>query len=223
MRRAGLLLLASLSAAGCGRMSVGLWADSSRGQSVAAVSSIDLPAEPTALRKNPKAAKPVEDPADDWDVPDHAVPAVSSTRPIPKADAKPKLESPKAEPPKPEPVKSETPNSKSIEVESWTPKLEPGAKPPEFAHDKEYKWIQGRVTRVKISGARVWEIRFAPYDQEDQYGGSFVLDGALPKDLKEGELIRVNGVPSSASPHERNPGYRCEQITFMDRTTRPAK
>jgi hypothetical protein len=212
MRRAGIALAAAAVAwiaAGCSRLGVGLWADSDRGQSVAAIASIELPPEPAVFRNSApaveKAGKAETAAADEWDVPAHVKPvATPSTPDIPKA-AKPK------EPPKP---------SKVVEVETWTPKTEPGTKPAEFgAEAGNYGWIQGRVAYVKIAGQRVWKIRFAPYDRIDKFGGSFVLEGKLPDDLKDGDLVRISGSPSSIQD-ARQARYLCEQITFLDRAAK---
>src|SRR5687768_11774103 len=90
MRRAGMALSAAVVAwtvTGCSRLGVGLWADSDRGQSVAAIASIELPPEPAVLRNSApaveKAAKAETAAADEWDVPVHAKPAASSPSPSP--------------------------------------------------------------------------------------------------------------------------------------------
>jgi len=194
---------------GCSRLGVGLWADSDRGQSVAAIATIELPPEPEVLRNSApaveKAAKAEAAEADEWDVPTHSKTVAPPSNPdIPKAVKH-------QEPPKP---------SKVVEVESWTPKTEPGAKPAEFgAEASDYRWIQGRVAYVKIGGQRVWKIRFAPYDRVDKFGGSFVLDGKLPDDLKDGDLVRISGSPSSIQD-TRQARYQCEQITFLERSAK---
>ena len=217
MRRAGLAISATMVAiatTGCASMSVGLWADSDRGQSVASIVSIELPPEPSSLRESTPAVersgKPPLSSADEWDLPVHLKPSEEKSSEAKLSDI------PKAIVPskKPTPIKI-------VEIETWTPKVEPGAKPAEFgAEPTGYRWIQGRVSYLKISGSRVWKIRFAPIDQVDKFGGSFVLDGKLPDDLKDGDLVRINGCPA-AIQDARQPRYQCERITFMERNERP--
>jgi hypothetical protein len=184
-------------------MSAGFWADSDRGQrSVAAIASIELPPEPVAVRESkPAVAKPVAAASDDWDVPEHRKTTPVDPEKIPSATKPP----PKKEPADPGP-------------ESWGPTAKGISKSAEFGSEPEaYRWLQGRVSFVKIGGDRVWKIRFAPYDKVDKYGGSFVLEGALPSNLKEGDLVRVEGFPANGQADARSARYNCMRVSVLKR------
>lgn len=223
MRRTGLVILANVALSGCGHLSVGLWSDSDRGAaSVASITTIEFPAEPSMSRKSTPAVEPKKSPTspeDEWEVPEHSKPTVevAVAAKIPSA-VKPLKEQ---SPPEPLPPKNTTDPSVS---ESWTPRIPEGVKSAEFAADsKDYRWIQGRVAYVKISGTRVWKIRFAPYDQVDRYGGSFVLEGTMPPNLKEGDLIRAEGRPLSDGTESRVARYRCDRLTILQRGEQSAQ
>jgi hypothetical protein len=204
MRRIVLPFLALLSS-GCAQMSVGLWADSDRGErSVAAIASIELPPEPTAVREaRPAVKKAAPNRDDEWDVPDQ------ETTAAPPVIAK----IPSAQKPEPEPA-----------VETWAPTGKSVSPSAEFGGDAvNYRWVQGRVSYVKISGNRVWKIRFAPYDQSDKFGGSFILDGSLPKELKDGDLVRVEGTPNSDSGETRNVRFHCSRVVVLDPKDKPKR
>ena len=87
-------------------------------------------------------------------------------------------------------------------VGDWDPPTippRPASAPPQtsaasrlYAKSGDYSWIQGRLLRVHSLGG-VWQVRYAPHDQADEHGGKFILIGALPDDIREGELVRIEG------------------------------
>ncbi len=56
---------------------------------------------------------------------------------------------------------------------------------------EDYSEVTG--TLIRLQSRRVWQIRYAGHDKSDKYGGAFMLTGALPDNLKEGQRVRVRG------------------------------
>ena len=73
------------------------------------------------------------------------------------------------------------------------PVYQPSGSLGDYGHDKEYKWLIGRLQRVHVRGGE-WKIRYAPLDQIDQWGGSMVLAPDIRlEEFSEGDLIHVEG------------------------------
>ena len=149
---------------------------------------------PKPAVKNVKAPSPTDD---EWETP-------ASKKGTPAVDAK----IPAAQPMNPD------------VTESWGPTVKVSKTAEYGSEPNTYRWIQGRASFVKISGNRVWKIRFAPYDQVDRFGGTFVLDGSIPADLKEGDLVRVEGGPAPGQTDSRNARYNCTRVTVLQRSGR---
>ena len=215
MRRL-VLALSAAATTGCAQTSVGLWADSDRGErSMAAIASIELPPDPASVRAprpavNSGKTSPSND--DEWEAPASK-----------KAPAAVEARIPAAQNMKPGPAKTNPATAEAAApdvTESWGPTVKV-SKTAEFGSEPStYRWLQGRASFVKISGQRVWKIRFAPYDQVDRFGGSFVLDGSIPPDLKEGDLVRVEGGPAAGETDTRNARYNCTRVTILQRSGR---
>jgi hypothetical protein len=66
------------------------------------------------------------------------------------------------------------------------------------------KDVTGEVEKFQ----NTWRLRYASIDVEDEYGGSFVLDGAIDASrLREGQRIRVHG--QVIPPENRQTPARC--------------
>jgi hypothetical protein len=223
MRRTVLALLAvAATAPGCAQMSVGLWADSDRGEkSVSAIASIELPAEPTAAKAPKPAVKRVAPKNDDeWDVPVHGKPTPAAAAKTPNAATRTPKQTVAVERPG-DPTPPPKVDAQTEAEDAWGPSAKGVSKSAEFAHEaKTYRWIQGRVSFVKLSGARVWKIRFAPLDQVDQYGGTFVLDGKLPAEMKDGDLVRAAGIPATDYADSRPSRYNCRQVAILQKASK---
>lgn len=99
-----------------------------------------------------------------------------------------------------------------------------GDKPAEFACDeKNFYWIQGRVSRVHLGREKVWKVRYAPYDKVDPYGGSLVLKGPLPSDLEDGDLIRAEGIVPEKTQENRAAEYRCHRVIVLAKKSQESK
>ena len=89
---------------------------------------------------------------------------------------------------------------------------------PVYAHGENYEWLMGVVHRVHIP-RKGWKIRYAPLDQQDQWGGSVVpapdvrIDG-----FQDGDNIYVEGeiISDRASLYLSGPRYRITSIRRVD-------
>lgn len=79
------------------------------------------------------------------------------------------------------------------------------------AHAEDYSWVQGELVRIHSRGG-FWQVRFASYDQADSYGGKFVVVGDLPSDVKEGDLVRVQGRILGYDPRLNGTEYRVNKM-----------
>jgi hypothetical protein len=79
------------------------------------------------------------------------------------------------------------------------------------AHAEDYSWVQGELVRIHARGG-FWQVRFASYDQADAYGGKFVVVGDLPSDVKEGDLVRVQGRILGYDPRLNGTEYRVNKM-----------
>lgn len=79
----------------------------------------------------------------------------------------------------------------------------------EFAHAKDYSWVQGRLEYRHRT--HEWRVRYEPLWEEDRYGGSLVIQsGDAQKRWREGDWVRLSGtVQDSSSAH--GPVYQVDQ------------
>jgi hypothetical protein len=68
---------------------------------------------------------------------------------------------------------------------------EPGGKT--YGHADDYTWLIGRLQKISTPTEQ-WKIRYAPLDEEDQWGGSMVLapDARLAQ-YRDGEVVYLEG------------------------------
>jgi hypothetical protein len=76
----------------------------------------------------------------------------------------------------------------------------------------DFTWIRGRLTHIHSRGG-FWQLRYAPHDKPDEFGGAFVLTGNLPSDLKEGDGVTVKGKPAGFSDRYQATVYQVTEIT----------
>lgn len=62
-----------------------------------------------------------------------------------------------------------------------------------FGRAKDFSWVQGQLTRMHHARGECWQVRYAPHDASDEYGGKFFLVGDLPKDFKDGDVVQIRG------------------------------
>jgi uncharacterized protein (TIGR03000 family) len=81
-----------------------------------------------------------------------------------------------------------------------------------FAHDPEYHWLVGTLDYSKIGN--VWILRYAPFGEEDRYGGSVTLVGlSRVTGFQSGQLVRVEGhLADTKGEQPIRPPYRAESI-----------
>jgi hypothetical protein len=65
-----------------------------------------------------------------------------------------------------------------------------GLNHPRYGHTPDFSALTGELYRWGQS----WRLRYAPLDEEDQYGGAVLLEG-LPdtSPLREGQHVQVHG------------------------------
>lgn len=82
-----------------------------------------------------------------------------------------------------------------------------------FAHASDYSWLVGKLQY--IHGKDQWRVRFASVDEEDRLGGSVTLQGMMRdvENLKDGTMVRVEGILTNAESRAISPNYRVTTIT----------
>jgi hypothetical protein len=88
----------------------------------------------------------------------------------------------------------------------------PGGKT--YGHAEDYSWLIGRLQRISTPNDQ-WKIRYAPIDEEDQWGGSMVLapDARLAK-YTDGDVVYLEGqiIAPRPSLYVTGPLYRLRMI-----------
>jgi hypothetical protein len=73
-----------------------------------------------------------------------------------------------------------------------------------FGHAPDYSWLCGQVQQTH----KGWRLRYASISESDSYGGSVTLtDDARLSQLKDGEIVRVQGHLQSPDDHVIAPVY----------------
>lgn len=83
-----------------------------------------------------------------------------------------------------------------------------------YGHADNYTWLIGRLQRVSTPNEQ-WKIRYAPLDEEDQWGGSMVLapDARLTS-YNDGDIVYLEGqiIAPRPSLYISGPLYRVRII-----------
>lgn len=85
---------------------------------------------------------------------------------------------------------------------------------PEYGHEKNYRWLLGHLQRVHSTNHR-WKIRYAPLDQNDEWGGSVILaPDARLDEWNDGDMVYVEGEILNERPsvYLTGPLYRVHLI-----------
>ncbi len=86
-----------------------------------------------------------------------------------------------------------------------------------YGHAPDYSWIRGRLEHSAVRGGG-WLVRYAPFDGDDRYGGSFLLDiDPRQRGLKPGDWVSVRGqlVQSAGESAWSKPTYRVQEISKL--------
>ncbi len=87
--------------------------------------------------------------------------------------------------------------------------------PPRFGHAPDYSWLTGELHYLHVRN--IWQVRYAPVDEEDRYGGSLTLAGGGPMTgFRSGQTVRVEGQLDPDS-REASPLYRVRSLQLLDR------
>lgn len=90
----------------------------------------------------------------------------------------------------------------------------------DFAHADDFSWVRGRVMRIH-SGGGFWQVRYAGYDESDEYGGNFVLVGQLPKDVQENDLVHIKGRIDGYNSRMHGTEYRIREMSVVEKGKAP--
>jgi hypothetical protein len=92
-----------------------------------------------------------------------------------------------------------------------------GAEPVEDAnrgHAADYSWLVGEVHFVEVRG--VWRLRYAFTDEDARYGGTVTLRGdAVPRNLQNGQILRVEGRLLDPASREPSPVYEVQAAQLL--------
>jgi hypothetical protein len=84
----------------------------------------------------------------------------------------------------------------------------------DFGHAQDHSWLIGKLTYIESRGA--WWLRYAPADQEEQFGGAVTLVGDdFTAACKNGQVVRVEGNPVNPASLEPRPPYWVRKIEVL--------
>jgi len=75
-----------------------------------------------------------------------------------------------------------------------------------------FKTIAGQVQQFR----KTWRLRYAPFDQDDPYGGSVMLEGVGLDRLRDGQRIRVQGVFIPPTDRFSPARYRVQTMEILE-------
>lgn len=166
------------------------------------------PAVVAALSSNPAVAPPLPAPP--------AEPAAASAPATGKVPAEPatpaplpqSLQSPAPQPPQGGPEAHPT-KARTLTKESVLPEEDPNCR---YAHAADYSWVVGELRYLHTR--KRWQVRFAPVEVEDAYGGSFLLTGVehLMGTFHDGQIVKVSGAVLQPERRVASPVFWADTI-----------
>jgi len=84
-----------------------------------------------------------------------------------------------------------------------------------YGHAPDYSWVKGRLEYSALHGGG-WLLRYAPFDEDDRYGGSVLLDiDPGSRGYKPGDWVKVKGqlVQPAADSSRARPAYRVAEMS----------
>jgi hypothetical protein len=85
-----------------------------------------------------------------------------------------------------------------------------------FDHHKDYMWIQGKMIHIYSRGG-YWQVRYASYEDDDEFGGKFILVGTVPEEIKDGDFVRVRGKVLGENRWLSGTEYRIDSIQVVEK------
>jgi hypothetical protein len=83
-----------------------------------------------------------------------------------------------------------------------------------FGHDRNYRWLMGTLDYSRIQGA--WLLRYAPFEEDDRYGGCVTLVGFTPPtSLKPGQSVRVEGELIDPESRQLRPAFQVRNLRVV--------
>ncbi len=100
-----------------------------------------------------------------------------------------------------------------IAVQSTDPVTRTSAR---YDHSEDYTWVMGKLEY--LHSKKAWRVRYAPAEVEDALGGCVTLLGVdyLNDNLKDGQMVRVDGVLVDPESRQISPPYQVHAIKPMD-------
>lgn len=89
-----------------------------------------------------------------------------------------------------------------------------------YEHHKDYMWVQGKMIHIYSRGG-YWQVRYASYDEDDAYGGKFILVGTVPDSIKDGDFVRIRGKVLEENRWLSGTEYRIDSIQALDAGAAP--
>src|SRR5262249_32012986 len=83
-----------------------------------------------------------------------------------------------------------------------------------FGHADDYSWLRGEVEFSKLANG--WRLRYASVDENDAYGGSVTLSGAVGT-LTDGQHVYVRGQLHDPDTRRAAPSYRVDSIEVIEK------
>ncbi len=99
------------------------------------------------------------------------------------------------------------------------PNLKPGVReivrdnvPKTYAHADDYTWVMGELEYQNTK--KIWRVRFARYDENDKFGGSFTLVDCEDKmeKFQSGDMVKVDGFLVDSESRQASPDYKATDI-----------
>lgn len=90
---------------------------------------------------------------------------------------------------------------------------------PRYGHGPNMEWLIGNLQRSNMPD-RQWQLRFAPIDKLEVWGGSVVLiDDNMLQGFRDGDHVKIEGEAygDRASLYSTGPRYRVMKIELLDR------
>ena len=81
-----------------------------------------------------------------------------------------------------------------------------------FGQANNYQVVVGQVSQFR----RGWKLRYAALESEDKYGGSLSLIGDNLENLKDGQMVRVEGIVLPSEDRSSSPRYQVHRVEVIE-------
>ena len=81
-----------------------------------------------------------------------------------------------------------------------------------FGHANNYQFVVGQVYQFR----RSWRLRYTAVESDDKYGGSFTLIGDNLENLKDGQMVRVEGLVLPSDDRVAGSRYQVNRVEVLE-------